>query len=105
LIAIAIAELDQNKSFPGWWAVLPVSGAALLIAAGPTALLNRHLFASRLAVGIGLISCPLYLWHWPLLAFLRLVSQHVLGTVPRLAAIGASVLAAIVTLSNAGVAA
>ena len=97
LIAIALAELNQIKPFPGWWAIVPVGGATLLIAAGPMATLNRHLLANRLAIGIGLISYPLYLWHWPLLTFLRLVSPHSIGALPRLAAIGAAVLAAIAT--------
>jgi hypothetical protein len=76
---------------------VPVGGATLLIAAGPMATLNRHLLANRLAIGIGLIGYPLYLWHWPLLTFLRLVSPHSIGALPRLAAIGAAVLAAIAT--------
>ena len=52
--------------FPGWWAVPPVLGSALIIAAGPSTAINRAL-ASPPAVAIGLISYPLYLWHWPLL--------------------------------------
>jgi len=49
----------------------PTLGAALLIAAGPKAWINRHVLANRVAVYIGLISYPLYLWHWPLLSFLH----------------------------------
>jgi hypothetical protein len=39
------------------------------IAAGPKAILNRIVFSNRAAVFIGLISYPLYLWHWPLISF------------------------------------
>ena len=46
-------------------------GAALIISAGPRAWLNRTILSSRLLVWCGLISFPLYLWHWPLLAFPR----------------------------------
>jgi len=56
--------------FPGWWAVPPVLGSALVIAAGPRTAVNRVL-ASPPAVVIGLISYPLYLWHWPLLVLVR----------------------------------
>ena len=56
--------------FPGWWAVPPVLGSALVIAAGPSTALNKAL-ASSPAVAIGLISYPLYLWHWPLLVLMR----------------------------------
>src|SRR5262249_29586295 len=40
--------------------------------AGPQAWLNRCVLGSRPLVGIGLISYPLYLWHWPLLSFLQI---------------------------------
>lgn len=58
--------------FPGWWALLPTIGSAAIIAARPDAGLNRIL-SMRPLVGIGLISYPLYLWHWPLLTFPRIV--------------------------------
>src|SRR3979411_1808541 len=66
LIAIAAGVLDTKSAFPGWWAILPVAGAALLLSA-PVAGFCRTLLASRPLVWIGLISYPLYLWHWPLL--------------------------------------
>ena len=73
LIVAGLLALSSKQAFPGWRALIPVAGAVLLIAAGPTAWVNRHILSNRLAVGIGLISFPLYLWHWPLLAFPRIV--------------------------------
>jgi len=72
LIAVAAAVLDPHRAFPGWWAVLPVAGGALLLSA-PAAWGCRHLLASPPLVWIGLISYPLYLWHWPLLVFFSLI--------------------------------
>ncbi|WP_394753526.1 acyltransferase family protein [Crenothrix sp.] len=40
--------------------------------AGENAWFNKHILASKIAVGIGLISYPLYLWHWVLLSFIRI---------------------------------
>jgi peptidoglycan/LPS O-acetylase OafA/YrhL len=68
LIAVAVVMLDSHRAFPGWWAVLPVAGSALLLSA-PAAWVNRVVLASPPLVWIGLISYPLYLWHWPLLVF------------------------------------
>ena len=68
LIAVAAGILDSHRAFPGWWAVLPVAGSALLLSA-PAAWLCRVVLASPPLVWIGLISYPLYLWHWPLLVF------------------------------------
>src|SRR6478736_2976388 len=72
LIAVASVILDSHRAFPGWWALLPVTGTALLLSA-PSAWLCRTLLASALLVRIGLISFPLYLWHWPLLVFFATV--------------------------------
>lgn len=72
LIAVAAGVLDTHSAFPGWWAVLPVAGAALLLSA-PEAWICRTVLASRPLVWIGLISYPLYLWHWPLLVFFGII--------------------------------
>jgi len=69
LIAFAVIFVDRNKLFPGWWALLPTLGAYLVISAGPLAVFNRLILSSRPMVWVGLISYPLYLWHWPLLSF------------------------------------
>jgi peptidoglycan/LPS O-acetylase OafA/YrhL len=72
LIGLAIALFDHNSVFPGWRALLPAIGTALIIWAGQEAWLNRQVLARPLLVGIGLMSYPLYLWHWPLLSFLAI---------------------------------
>ncbi|MDE2006382.1 MAG: acyltransferase [Rhodospirillales bacterium] len=59
----------RHTPYPGWRALLPVSGTALLIAAGPDAFANRALLGRRAFVFVGLISYPLYLWHWPLISY------------------------------------
>lgn len=56
--------------FPGWAAVPPCLGTALIIwchGAGTTSV--GRLLSIRPLVFVGLISYSLYLWHWPLLAF------------------------------------
>jgi peptidoglycan/LPS O-acetylase OafA/YrhL len=76
LIASAIYLLTKDKRFPGWWSVLPVLGSYLVISAGQQAWFNRVVLSNRVMVSIGLVSYPLYLWHWPLLAFLRGVQME-----------------------------
>ena len=75
LIVLGLVMTRSDKAFPGWWALLPTLGAASCIAAGPAGVLNRHVLASRPMVWIGLISYPLYLWHWPLLVYARIVEE------------------------------
>jgi hypothetical protein len=68
LIAIGLMSISSQKAFPGWWALLPTLGTAALIAAGERSWINVIL-SDRALVRLGLISYPLYLWHWPLLSF------------------------------------
>ncbi|MBS4084666.1 MAG: acyltransferase [Rhizobiales bacterium] len=72
LIIYATFLIRSRAAFPGFWALLPTAGAALMIAAGQNAAINRDFLSSRAMIFIGLISYPLYLWHWPLLAFIRI---------------------------------
>jgi peptidoglycan/LPS O-acetylase OafA/YrhL len=89
LIAVAASVLDSKSAFPGWWAVLPVAGAALLLSA-PAAWGCRHLLSSPAMVRIGLISYPLYLWHWPLLVFFGIIKFAPLTLLERALIVGLS---------------
>ncbi|MCR4303666.1 MAG: acyltransferase [Gallionella sp.] len=77
LIAIGILLITKERQFPGWWAVFPTLGALLIISAGTQAWLNRVVLSNRVLVWFGLISYPLYLWHWPLLSFTRIAGGKV----------------------------
>jgi peptidoglycan/LPS O-acetylase OafA/YrhL len=87
LIVAGLITITSANVFPGTLALVPVTGAALLIAAGPQGLINRIVLSNRLMVGIGLISFPLYLWHWPLLSFPRIIESATPSTSIRIAAV------------------
>jgi peptidoglycan/LPS O-acetylase OafA/YrhL len=93
LIVLACAVLDEKHAFPGAWALLPTAGACLVIAAGPSSLLNQHLLANRPMVWIGKISYPLYLWHWPIFSLLRIFLVDVPVVVRLVAVLVATLLA------------
>jgi peptidoglycan/LPS O-acetylase OafA/YrhL len=90
LIAVAVVWIDPAQPFPGVSALLPTTGAALLLAAGDEAWINRRVLGSSGLVFVGLISYPLYLWHWPVLVFARIVEAGPLSPALRLAAIAVS---------------
>lgn len=64
LLIWATLSFTEQTPFPGWHALVPVVGTALLLAAGPETPTGR--VASWAPVRyIGDISFSLYLWHWP----------------------------------------
>lgn len=73
LLIIGFYIIDKNLSFPGYWALMPILGSVMIIAAGPKAWFNRSILSSKIFVWFGLISFPLYLWHWPILSFGRIL--------------------------------
>jgi peptidoglycan/LPS O-acetylase OafA/YrhL len=68
-ILVSARLFASDMRFPGWLALLPVAGSVAIILAGSNAVVNRTILSNRVAVSVGLISYPLYLWHWPLIAF------------------------------------
>ena len=80
LLAIALGTSQVDYKFPGYQALLPTFGVLLIVASGPQAWINRTLFSNRIAVAIGLISYPLYLWHWPLLSYAYILGGELTGT-------------------------
>lgn len=80
LLVVSIFTITPLMSFPGWWGLLPTVGSVLIIAAGHDAWSNRYFLSCKPAVFIGLISYPLYLWHWPILSFARIATDHLSGT-------------------------
>src|SRR6516165_3321698 len=75
-VLVAVVFLDENTLYPSYRAALPVLGALCLIITGlidPRNLAARAL-ATRPMVTIGLVSYSWYLWHWPLISFMRTVN-------------------------------
>jgi peptidoglycan/LPS O-acetylase OafA/YrhL/lysophospholipase L1-like esterase len=63
LIIGSAIVLEKTSPFPGARALIPVTGATLVIVFG------SNFLGRKWPVSVGLISYPLYLWHWPLLSF------------------------------------
>lgn len=91
LLLWGFVGIDETVTFPGIWALLPIAGATLIIAAGPTPWINRRVLSHPLAVWFGVISFPLYLWHWPLLSVARILNGEVPDAVVRLLLLALSV--------------
>ena len=62
-IAISIFFYDRNTPWPSYWALLPVIGTCLVIAANRADALP---FQNPIIQTIGKWSYSIYLWHWPI---------------------------------------
>ncbi|MEX0426258.1 acyltransferase family protein [Nocardioides sp. DS6] len=81
MIGWACVVFTPATEFPGWAALLPVLGAAVVIAAdaddvswGP-----GRLLALRPVQWLGDVSYLIYLWHWPMLVITPFVLGHALA--------------------------
>ena len=73
LIIASAVSVGPSTPFPGYAALAPCLGAALIIAAGRS---GESYVARGLSWGpvvfVGRISYSLYLWHWPIFIFMKL---------------------------------
>ncbi|GFE49917.1 acyltransferase [Roseobacter cerasinus] len=71
MILGAIATFTDNTAHPSLLTLLPVLGAVFIIGFANPKDPAIKLLSSRAFVAVGLISYSLYLWHFPIFAYLR----------------------------------
>ncbi len=97
MLGASICGLQASDPFPGALALPAVLGTALIIAAGPLGPFNSRVLSHSWIVGVGRISYPLYLWHWPLLSFATIILSEVPPWYGRLALVLVGIILAILT--------
>ena len=98
-LGVGTGTEDRVLGYPGYAALLPVIGALLVILSG---LVDPRSPSSRLlslapVVFVGQISYALYLWHWPLLVFGRLIPTDAPPAAVSAIAVALAVLLAVAT--------
>lgn len=96
-IIYGILTINNDVKFPGTKALIPVFGALMIIGAGKTAVINKYILSNRVMVFLGLISYPLYLWHWPLLSLAYICEGQVPAVWIRLVAVVIALILSIIT--------
>jgi peptidoglycan/LPS O-acetylase OafA/YrhL len=77
LICILISSIYFNTYYwPDYRTLLPILGASLIIYSGKDTIINKYLLSNKVIVYIGIISYPLYLWHWPFIAFTNIIKGN-----------------------------
>ncbi|MNJ38681.1 Acyltransferase family protein [compost metagenome] len=74
LIGYSLLLFNKHTVFPGLSAALPTIGTALLMFAGGNGRGFSQVLKSKSMVWIGLVSYSLYLWHWPIIVFIKLIN-------------------------------
>ena len=75
LIAVTGLIVPTSLAFPGPVALIPLTGAALVILSGNANPVSRVL-ASAPMTWLGSVAYSLYLWHWPLLILVTVIGGY-----------------------------
>lgn len=98
-LGVRVGFSDRISGYPGIAAILPTVGAVLVIGSGlvaPASPIARLLSLAPMTF-VGRISYALYLWHWPLLVFGRLLPLDASPAAVSMAALSAAFLLSIAT--------
>jgi peptidoglycan/LPS O-acetylase OafA/YrhL len=75
-VTLSVLVIDTSSNHPGLITLLPIFGTVLMLISIDEKGLVGHLLSLKPIVGLGLVSYSFYLWHWPLLVFVRVQSFH-----------------------------
>lgn len=83
LITYSVVCFDKNTPHPSYFTLLPIAGTVLLLIWGGKGDLVGRFLSMPPVMGLGLMSYSLYLWHQPILAFVRIRSLYApsIGTI------------------------
>lgn len=96
LVLVPSVVLTSHEVYPGWRALFPVLGGALIIHNAQGNHVGK-LLSWKWLVMLGLVSYPIYLWHWPILSFAKIFFEGTLSVPIRMLLLGVSLFLAILT--------
>jgi len=69
LVIASLILFDDKMRHPSFFTLIPIIGTMLIIWYANKDEILTKLISTKLFVGVGLISYPLYLWHYPIFSF------------------------------------
>lgn len=70
LMGLSFYGINSKTLFPGFYSLLPCAAGVLLLVSEKS-FFNQRVLSSKVFRWIGQHSYSIYLWHWPVLAFMR----------------------------------
>lgn len=74
IIAVSLIIVDKTVMWPGYMALLPIIGTAFVIYSNVQ---NNFILSNKVSAYLGKSSYSIYLWHWPIFAFMNIYSIEV----------------------------
>jgi len=71
LISYSIITFDKKTPYPSLYSLSPVIGSALIILFYNFSGILKNIFQNKILIFLGLISYSLYLWHQPIMVFIK----------------------------------
>lgn len=97
VLLACIFTYNDSMPFPGLLAIPVVAGSCLVVAYAENLGILRAILSNRLVVFIGLISYPLYLWHWPVISIMKVINGQDVTALIQLAGLALSFLLSVMT--------
>lgn len=94
LVVIPMFTFSEEMRLPSVYTLAPVVGTAMILLYGSSGSWIGKLFSLPMIVGVGVISYSAYLWHQPLIAFMRINSMQAPSRIAMLALVALSLLIA-----------
>ncbi len=92
MILYSIFFYDKNTPFPSFYTLMPTIGTVLIIITTSQKSILKNILSFSPIVGLGLISYSIYLWHQPVLAFSRQLSNVELSSTESIIALLISII-------------
>lgn len=75
ILLLSTTTFDQSTSYPGIAALIPTTGALLLVLSATSSGAVSHILSHPALTALGSRSFALYLWHWPVIVFVKSGTQ------------------------------
>lgn len=87
LFSLVIFFTEDNQTHSVWLGLLTTFGTLCLILFSQQSGFIKNFLSHPWMVGIGIISYPLYLWHWPLISYGQIITNGGLSVIYKLSLI------------------